>query len=216
MQTLTRALQSSFTSRGVGVASTIAFAALASLAASCAGRHTDSPLPNATRDPEPEFHPHPEVAPDEMSTQSDEAGALQRDAGITGSEIPLIDCNNRITPPPVPASQRHIRSGPPLTNRIPPEIVQRPIRARFPCLRLCYVQALAATPGLQGRVSIQFVIDTDGWVRRSRVWQSDLGQSKVAECIARELVGLQFPPPDGKVTVVFPFALSPDMADAGS
>jgi outer membrane biosynthesis protein TonB len=78
------------------------------------------------------------------------------------------------------------------------------------------VQALAATPGLQGRVSVQFVVDTDGWVRRSRVWQSDLGDSKVAECIARELVGLQFPQPDGKVTVIYPFTLSPEIADAGS
>jgi len=189
--------------------------ALAALVVSCASRHVDAPPPNATPDPEPEFHPHPELAPDEISMQSDASEIVVQDAGIQGTPVPLVGCNNQNTPPPAPVSHRHIQSGPPLTNTIPPNIVTRPIRARFPCLRLCYVQALAATPTLHGRVAVKFVIDTDGWVRRSHVLESDLGNSRVAECIARELVGLRFPPPDGKVTVVYPFVLSPEGADAG-
>ena len=93
----------------------------------------------------------------------------------------------------------------------------RPIATRAACLRACYQRALAAKPNLQGRVAIRLVIDEDGWLRRTSVWQNELGDSEVATCLAQELVGLQFPQPEGgKVTVIYPLELTPEWVDAGS
>lgn len=193
----------------------IALAILIALVPNCANRQSGSTSAHATPDPLPEFHPHPEIAPEEISTQ--DSHGQSPDAGIQDVIATSVACSHLGTPPPAPISHPRIRSGPPITNRIPPEVVMRPIRTRAACLRACYQRALAAKPTLQGRVSLRLVIDEDGWLRRTSVWKSDLGDSAVPECLARELVGLQFPQPEGgKVTVIYPLELSPEWVDAGA
>jgi outer membrane biosynthesis protein TonB len=86
----------------------------------------------------------------------------------------------------------------------------RPIRARAACIRRCYEDALARNPAIAGRVSVRFVVAEDGWVRRARVERDETGDSAFAECVARQLVGLAYPAPDGgPVTVIYPFTFSP-------
>jgi len=184
------------------------FAALA--AAGCAVRSNTSYSGSIAPDPPPEFHPHPEVPPDELATGTVEPS----DAGVRLNTAP-VQCNDRAQAPAAPAVRRRVQSGPPVTNYIPPEVVMRPIRARFACLRVCYERALASKPALRGRVALRMVIDEDGWVRRTSVWKDDLGDADVASCLSQELVGLQYPAPDTKITVIYPLVLEPERADAG-
>ena len=182
----------------------------------CAARPSATGSASAAPDPPPEFHAHPDVAPEDISTQGEVDSRPATDAGIHVAAARTLACNHLSAPPPAPISRRRIHSGPPITNRIPPEIVMRPIATRAACLRACYQRALTAKPNLQGRVALRLVIDEDGWLRRASVWQNDAGDSELAECLAHELVGLQFPQPEGgKVTVIYPLVLAPEWVDAG-
>jgi hypothetical protein len=167
------------------------------------------PVPNEP-DPEPEFHPHPEIAPDELG---DAAVAGGLDASVA-PDASYPGCTSLPTPPSYSRPPETIRSGPPVTNRIPPEIVMRPIRARAPCFRACYEAARHRNPSTEGRVGVQFVIELDGWVRAAHVRLDETGDRGLAECIARQFVGLQYPQPDGgRITVVYPVVLAPSDAD---
>jgi hypothetical protein len=202
----------------LGSSSALCLAAV--VATACAGDQRAPARPALTADPPPVFHSYPDIAPDLLETRSPaDAGSAQAtpDAGPSedaASQDEPARCNHLDTPPPAPPAppaRRRVRSGPPITNHIPPELVMRPIRGRAACLSDCYEQGLASDPNLQGRVEIRFVIDEDGWVRRATVYKSDLGDPRVAECIARELVGLKFPDLEGgKITIVYPFTLGPD------
>lgn len=80
----------------------------------------------------------------------------------------------------------------------------RPMRTRAACLRQCY--ELGREPKDEGRVVLQFVVDVDGFVRRSKVRESELQDHAVAQCAARQIVGLQFPAPGAApITIVYPF-----------
>lgn len=96
-----------------------------------------------------------------------------------------------------------------MTNHIPPEIIMRPMRARAACLRQCYERSPAFAPGRSGKVAVQFVVDADGYVRKSKVHDLDGLDARVGECVAEQLVGMEFPRPDGgPVTVIYPFRFS--------
>ena len=145
-----------------------------------------------TTEPPPAYHAYPEITPDELPTKP-----------------PSALCHALPTPPPEPrAVETRVSSGPPVTNHLPPEILMRPIRERAYCLRECYERTATITPpdAAAHRVSVRFVVDVDGYVRRSRVQEVDGLDASVGECVARQVVGLQFPRPvSGPVTVIYPF-----------
>jgi hypothetical protein len=96
-----------------------------------------------------------------------------------------------------------------VTGRLPPEVIQRIVRQNFGRFRLCYENGLRNNPGLAGRVTVRFVIGTDGGV--STVSGSgDLPDSGVVSCVTRAFYGLNFPQPEGGiVTVSYPIVFSP-------
>ncbi len=97
-----------------------------------------------------------------------------------------------------------------LHGRLPPEVVQRIVRQNFGRFRLCYENGLRNNPNLQGRVSVRFVIGTDGAVSNVGNGGSDLPDGGVVSCIVRAFSSLSFPQPEsGIVTVVYPVMLSP-------
>ena len=96
-----------------------------------------------------------------------------------------------------------------VNGRLPPEIIQRVIRQSFGRFRLCYEDGLRRDPGLEGRVSVKFVIDRQGSVATAADAGSDLGDESVVSCIVRGFQALSFPEPAGGiVTVVYPLMLS--------
>jgi hypothetical protein len=158
---------------------------------------TEARVVVAPPEPEPHYHDYPEIPPDELGTPA-EAGAPE----------PSDDCPLSEVPPPAPAPR--IQSGPPVTNRVPPELIMKPIRARAACMRGCYRAGLARDPKLSGRIAVRFVVDIDGWVRRARVADDEMGDAEVADCVRRVFVGLRYPEPSGgPVTVVYPVVFQP-------
>jgi hypothetical protein len=69
---------------------------------------------------------------------------------------------------------------------------------------------LDENPQLKGRITIRFVIERDGSVRRVRIDDSTMPDADVMRCVLAEFAHLKFPEPDGGiVTVVYPIALTP-------
>ncbi len=96
-----------------------------------------------------------------------------------------------------------------INGRLPPETIQRVVRANFGRYRACYQSALAQNPNLQGRVVVRFVIGRNGTVS-SASGSGDLPNPGVISCVAGAFQGLSFPPPDGGiVTVSYPLVFSP-------
>jgi hypothetical protein len=159
----------------------------------------------AVGEPPPHYHEYPEIPPDELGEPPSPVAKPPREAA---SDLP-DDCPMSEVPPPF-AAPRRIRSGPPVTNYIPPAVIMTPIRARAPCFRGCYDAGLARSSEREGKILLRFVIDEDGWVRTVRVVEETLGDSGVVDCVRRAFVGLKYPVPEGgRVTVVYPLRFSP-------
>ena len=175
---------------------------LLGLALSCAAppkgdARSEAPVVVPPPEPEPHYHDYPEIPPDELGAPAD-AGAREEAGDCPLSELP---------PPEAPP---RIRSGPPVTNYIPPDVIMKPIRARAACMRGCYRAGLARNPELSGRIAVRFVVDTDGWVRRARVDSDDMGDRDVADCVRRAFVGLRYEESSsGPVTVIYPIVFKP-------
>ncbi len=97
------------------------------------------------------------------------------------------------------------------TGRLPPEVIQRVVRASYGQFAKCYDAGLARNPALQGMVRTRFVIDRDGEVRRSEATSTtNLPDCEVVKCVVDAYTKLHFPKPyGGIVTVVYPVMLSP-------
>ncbi len=96
-----------------------------------------------------------------------------------------------------------------LEGRLPPEVIQRIVRANFGRYRSCYQSALKTNPNLQGRVSVRFIIGRNGSVN-SASGSGDLPNQGVISCVTQAFYGLSFPAPDnGIVTVSYPIMFTP-------
>jgi len=103
-----------------------------------------------------------------------------------------------------------------VSGRLPPESVQRTVRANFGRFRGCYRKGLEKHPALGGRIEVRFLIGHNGSVGAVRIEESTLASAIVESCIAKQFSSLQFAMPEGGVIeVVYPLALSRD-ADAPS
>jgi hypothetical protein len=97
-----------------------------------------------------------------------------------------------------------------VNGRIPPERIQATVRASFAGIRTCYEQGLRASPSLQGRITIKFVIDLEGRVTSTVDAGSDLPDREIVQCVADAFKKLRFPKPEGGiVTVVYPLVFNP-------
>lgn len=103
-----------------------------------------------------------------------------------------------------------IASAPPtLSGHLPPDVIQRIVRQNFGRFRQCYELGLRTNPGLEGRVTLRFVIGRDGAVSNVST-AGDLPDAGVRSCMAGAFYGLSFPSPDaGIVTVNYPIVLTP-------
>lgn len=89
------------------------------------------------------------------------------------------------------------------------EIIRRHIRRKISDIKYCYEKELINNESLSGRVSIYFMINSNGAVLNSAVKESTMANSKVENCIANVVRRISFPmPPDGgTVVVTYPFNL---------
>ncbi len=75
-------------------------------------------------------------------------------------------------------------------------------------VRRCFLVAQAREGTVQGRMSVEFVIDNSGAILDARVGRSTLGNKKVESCIVSVVRGIRFPaiPNGSPITVRYPFA----------
>jgi len=101
-------------------------------------------------------------------------------------------------------------AGTQVNGRLPPEAVQRVVRQSFGRMRACYEAGLKENPGLEGRVTVKFVIDREGQVALASPWSdTTIGDAAVARCVTRAYQAMTFPKPEGGiVTVVYPIVLT--------
>ena len=97
-------------------------------------------------------------------------------------------------------------------GKLPREVVQRIMRQNFGRFRLCYEQALARNPNLQGSVGVEFVIDKSGSVGNARAnGAGDITDVSMRACVVAAQSNLSFPAPEsGAVVVNATFAFSTD------
>lgn len=74
-------------------------------------------------------------------------------------------------------------------------------------VRYCYESAIQRTPGIEGRLIVNFSIGGSGNVTTSEVKSSTLPDPRLDDCIIRKLTSWKFPQPKGGITVAvsYPF-----------
>jgi TonB family protein len=89
------------------------------------------------------------------------------------------------------------------------ELIRRVIHEHRNQVRFCYESELQRHPGLNGKVTVKFVIQSNGTVSHAGVDTSSLGNANVEGCIVSRVYQWQFPKPKGGgiVQVSYPFLL---------
>ena len=85
------------------------------------------------------------------------------------------------------------------------------LRSKMETFRNCYQRQIQRTPNLPGgKVTVQFLINTDGIVERARIERTSLQNDDVERCLIQNLEGTQFPIPrnGGTVVVSYPFSFT--------
>ena len=160
-----------------------------------------------------------------FSTAADALAIVQRHAG-TGFVFAVRAFTAAVTAPPERTCGEKITRG---GGRLPPEVVQRIVRANFDRMRSCYEAGLARDPKLAGKVVIKMIIDRRGNATDAVIVDATTSTAAgptplaethspttmpdraVAACVRDVFASLTFPKPvNGSVTVVYPIAFSPE------
>ena len=87
------------------------------------------------------------------------------------------------------------------------ELIRRVIEAHKAQIRYCYEKALVRTPGLFGKIDMEWTITGEGRVSDSKPKGSTMQNPEVERCIAEKIRTWEFPKPKGGgiVVVRYPF-----------
>jgi TonB family protein len=87
--------------------------------------------------------------------------------------------------------------------------IQKVVAARQAGITYCYEKELARDPELQGKVTVNWRIGTDGKVMKVIVENSTLGNKDVEACMMRNIERWQFPKPEGGMCQIrYPFVFN--------
>jgi hypothetical protein len=78
-------------------------------------------------------------------------------------------------------------------------------RALLPTIMACHQRALRRTPGLSGKIAVQFEIQPDGRATKFAITADTLGSPEVSLCISRMIQSHLFQAPGQVVSASFPF-----------
>ena len=88
------------------------------------------------------------------------------------------------------------------------------IKANRKPIRACYDKARKSLPDLKGTMTIHFVLDPEGKVKKAELNQerSDIKSPEVVDCALAQIKNLKFPPSSKGMdtTVNYPFDFKPD------
>lgn len=135
------------------------------------------------------------------------SGSFQSDTLLSGMDIPLDEVSEEVTYDAPPDFIRSTDN----QGELERSAIEIGLQNKMQTFRNCYQRQIQRTPNLPGgRITVQFVIDTDGIVDRARVASSSLQNEAVEQCIVQNLEGTQFPLPrnNGTVVVSYPFTFT--------
>lgn len=157
--------------------------------------------PTASTEPSSTNTPPPSTT----TTATAERVACRQDAA------PPTDGSRPAAPPGAHGDAAPNNESAGVSGRIPPEVIQNPVRRHFHCFRRCYERALPTSPNLAGSVTVSFAIQRGtGAVIRAKGSSTTIASQAVIDCVVDEMRGVQFPAPDrGDITVTYPIAFSP-------
>lgn len=113
---------------------------------------------------------------------------------------------NRVTR----GAPRITAAGPMVCNLQNPDALRRVIHRHMPEVQHCYQQSLARNPDTAGRVTVRFVIGTDGTVLGSSAIDNTTQDQALGQCVADAFRRWQFVSSDGIVTANYPIMLRVD------
>lgn len=88
-------------------------------------------------------------------------------------------------------------------------VIEKILAKNLAKFQYCYEKALLADPGLAGNIVMQWTIEGNGGTTNVKVVKSQLGNSGLHSCLARELTHIKFPSPSGGAVIIkFPFSFS--------
>jgi TonB family protein len=114
------------------------------------------------------------------------------------------------------ASDLGLDEAPDVAGGLDREVIRRVVVSHRAQVRYCYEKQLMASPGIAGKLLVEFVIGADGHVVSARPSEDGVGDAEVGRCIVSRVRGWTFPPPKGGgvVVVTYPFLFKP-MAQGG-
>lgn len=91
------------------------------------------------------------------------------------------------------------------------ELVRRVVHSHHAQLRYCYESELVRSPNMSGKVTVKWVIGTNGTVSQVSTAATTLGNAKVENCINARVRSWNFPPPKGGgiAVITYPFVFKP-------
>lgn len=172
----------------------ISLTAIALLPFACGGSQPPVANAEAARAPEPEPAPAPDAAPND-----EPAAAGEADSGWEGEDEALGDTAGD--------------SGNGASDTRSMGVIQKVVMDNRAKVRACYERALKDNPGLRGDMTIHFVLDPEGKVKKAELntERSTLRAPDVVACAVEELEKMPFPPSSRgmETSVNYPFNLNP-------
>jgi len=90
---------------------------------------------------------------------------------------------------------------------VPGDVVKQVFRRNAKQLKYCYERELTKVPGLAGEMEVKFVIAASGYVSRSTVVASTMGNAAVERCVEQRVLRMRFPEPEGGGVAVVQYPL---------
>lgn len=88
--------------------------------------------------------------------------------------------------------------------------IAKNVKVRAAALRSCYEMQLMSKPSLQGKITAQWTIDTEGAVKNPKIVSDTMGSDAVSDCVVRTIGRIRFKKPDAGICVIqWPFVFSP-------
>ncbi|MCB9715925.1 MAG: TonB family protein [Myxococcales bacterium] len=137
-------------------------------------------------------------------------GLMGRGAG--GSDGLGYGRGSGIGHPPRKGKAPQVRQGKAvIKGTIDKDVIRRIVRNHHNEVRHCYNQGLSRNPNLSGRVAVMFTIGPSGLVPTAAVSENTIGDSNVANCVAKAVKRWKFPKPasGGSAMVTYPFSFTP-------
>ena len=88
--------------------------------------------------------------------------------------------------------------------------IAKNVKVRAAALRSCYEMQLMSKPTLQGKITAQWTIDTEGAVKNPKIVSDTMSNAAVSDCVTRTIGRIRFKKPEAGICVIqWPFVFAP-------